>query len=119
MNAKSSLAGAMIATLGLMFYVYSNPSVASPNLGVAVAPQQSQSVSTFAYSQLTIEDDQFSFDEGGVEPVRARTLTALMRFLGSNERPTFVNLLNAIGSRGWELVEFNTAENVVTFKRQL
>ncbi len=119
MNTRSSIAGALIATLGLIFYAYSNPTIASTN-GSASAVQQSQSQSSeaFAYSQLTLEsEDQFTFDEGGLQPPRTRTLTALMRFLESNERPTYINLLNAIGSRGWELVE--TQNNTVTFKRRV
>lgn len=119
MNSRSSLAGALIATLGLMFYAYSNPSIASPNAPAIAKAQQSQPAATFAYAQLTIAGDQYSFDEGGREPVRSRSLTALIQFLGSNERATYVNLLNAIGSRGWEIVEVDTVANTVTFKRQL
>jgi len=119
MNARSSIAGALIATLGLMFYVYSNPSVAvSSSPAPAAAPQVSQSQVTFAYAQLTVEGDDFLFDQGGREIPRARSLTALMRFFGSSERPTYVNLLNAIGARGWEIVEVDTGESIVTFKQR-
>ena len=118
MNARSSIAGGLIATLGLMFYAYSNPSIASPSRPAATAIQQTQSSEVFAYSRLTVEDDdQFTFDEGGLQPPRTRSLTALMRFLESSERPTYINLLNAIGSRGWEMVE--TQNNTVTFKRRV
>ena len=115
MTSKSSIAGALIALLGLMFYAYSNPSTAisSPPL------QVQQPTTTFAYAQLTVEEDKFIFDQGGLETPRARTLTALIRLFGSSERSTYVNLLNAIGSRGWEIVEIDTAESIVTFKRQL
>lgn len=115
MTSRSSLAGAAIATLGLLFYVYSNPSIASSS----PPPQQIQSSDSFAYAQLTVEGDQFFFDEGGRETARSRSLSALLRFFGSNQRPTYVNLLNAIGSRGWEIVESNTSESIVTFKRRL
>jgi len=110
MNARSSLAGALIATLGLMFYAYSNPSIAESNGPVRQTQTQQllQGQATFAYAQLTVEGDEFLFDEGGLQTPRARSLTALMRVFGSNEKPTFVNLLNAIGSRGWEIVEIDT-----------
>ena len=116
MNARSSLAGALIATLGLMFYVYSNPSVAS-NSGPR-ARQESQPAQVFAYSQLTIDSDQYTFDDGGLERPRSRNLSSLLRVLGSNERATYVNLLNAIGAQGWELVESDDSGNLVTFKRR-
>lgn len=120
MNGKSSLAGALIAMLGLMFYAYSNPSVAvSSGPQTQASTRQSQSANAFAYAQLTVEDDQFIFDQGGLQTPRKRSLTALIRFLGSNEKPTYINLLNAIGSRGWEIVESDSAESIVTFKRRL
>jgi len=116
MTSRSSLAGASIALLGLMFYAYSNPSTAISSPPVPVQ----QSATTFAYAQLTVEEeDRFIFDQGGLETPRARSLSALMRLFGSTERATYVNLLNAIGSRGWEIVEIDTAESIVTFKRQL
>ena len=126
MNVKSSMAGALIAALGLMFYVYCNPSVARVQSYVNNPLQQvSQSVSTsgsasgFAYAQLTVDGDQFTFDQGGLETPRARSLTALMRVFGSSEKATYVNLLNAVGSQGWEIVAIDTAESIVTFKRRL
>ena len=115
MTSKSSLAGASIALLGLMFYAYSNPStaVSSPPL------QVQQASTTFAYATLSVEGEEYTFDQGGLEVPRARTLTAQLRLFGSDERPTYVNLLNAIGSRGWEIVDIETDESIVTFKRQL
>jgi len=116
MTSSSSLAGASIALLGLLFYAYSNPSaaVSSPRIQA-----QQSAVTTFTYAQLRVEEERFIFDPGGLEIPRARSLSALMRLFGSAERATYVNLLNAIGSRGWEIVEIDTIQSIVTFKRQL
>lgn len=116
MNSKSSIAGALIASMGLMFYICSNPQVA---VSSPTPVQIQDSTSGFAYAQLTVEGDEFIFDEGGLALPRARSMTALMRFLGSSQRPTYVNLLNAIGAQGWEIVESDTDASVVTFKRRL
>lgn len=114
----SSLAAALIVGIGLSIYVFTSPTIATPNLGPVV---QEQATSGFAYATLTKVDDSFVFDTGGLNPPREFSMGALMRTLNSQQRATMVNLLNAIGSRGWELVQKDKTgtTEVWLFKRSL
>jgi hypothetical protein len=87
-------------------------------------PQQGRTVSAtgFSYAQLTVSDDgQSTWDEGGNQIPQTRTLRALQRQLGNNQRTGLVNLLNAIGAQGWELVsnDIDGSQAVWNFKRRI
>ena len=112
MKNKSTWAAVLIVVLGLSFYAYSNP-------GLATAQQQARAVGV-SYAQLTINGEQYIWDVGGLEDPRERTLSSLLRVLGSRNKSTFVNLLNAIGSQGWVMIESNESDDGVqqwTFRR--
>ena len=83
MKSKSTWAAALIVVIGLSFYAYTNPGFATPQ-------QQARAVGV-SYAQLTVSGDQYIWDIGGIEDPRERTLSSLMRFLGSREKTTFVN----------------------------
>ena len=84
-------------------------------------PQRSGTVSTtgFSYAQLTVSaEGQLTWDDGGNQIPQTRTLRALQRQLGNNQRTGMVNLLNAIGAQGWELVSNDDGQTVWNFKRR-
>ena len=90
----------------------------SNNANAQQRSQQSQTSSGWQYAQLlALENDQYKWDEGGNQVPVARSLRALQRELGSNDRETRVNLLNAIGSNGWQLITVEE-EKVWTFMRR-
>ena len=116
MNNRSSFAAVLIICFGLSIYVFTSPSVATPNLAPAAQQQQE---SGFAYATLTINGATHVFDQGGQPLPREFTLTTLIRSLDSRERPSLVNLLNAIGNQGWELVLQDRNGSRWVFKRAL
>ena len=87
--------------------------LAAPVLSQQVQQKRS---SALAYAQLTIQgENQAIWDEGGNAIPRVDTLDGTYRRLGGTSRTSVVNVLNAIGNNGWELVEVTS--NVWTFKR--
>ena len=112
MNDKSLLRKIFVLALiaiggGLTAY-----SFAAPQQGLQIQQRRS----AIAYAQLTLQaDNQVIWDEGGNGIPRVDTIDGTYRRLGGSQRISLVNLLNAIGSNGWELVEVNN--NVWTFKR--
>lgn len=83
-----------------------------------VVAQQRQQTSSFVYARLIqLGDQQFTWDAGGNNVPRTGSLRLIQRELGGNSRDTLVNLLNAIGSNGWELVQIE--EGNYLFKRQI
>ena len=91
------------------------------SMGSSQAIQAQNQVSnnrTFEYAVLTISDaETFVFNEGesNIAP-RALELRILYSRLGGTSRPTLSNLLNVIGSRGWELVSVD--DQIWTFIRR-
>ena len=58
------------------------------------------------YAMLEIEDESnVTFRVGGVINVRTESLTATYRRLGGTDRGTFSDLLDQIGSAGWQLIQ--------------
>jgi len=110
MKAKSILVTVLLVGCALAVYA----AAASP-----VKPQVRQNVSqsnTWQYAQLVIiSEDEFQFLVGGNAPIRTRSTRALLGDLGSSQKPTLANLLDQIGSKGWELVAMN--DTSWTFKR--
>jgi hypothetical protein len=109
MKKKSLLMTALL--VGFAMAVYS--------FAASTAPRQtdSEQANRFSYAQLTIqENDQVTWDAGGNDLPRVRQLNALYRDLGGNQRATVMNLLNAIGQQGWELVQ--TDQATWTFKQR-
>lgn len=89
---------------------------ASPN--VAVQEQEQIQTTNIEYAQLTIVNDQLTFEVGGTNPVpRTFTLNGLYRSLGGNQRASFVNLLGKLGEQGWQLVEISQDRSIYTFVR--
>ncbi|MEM7783111.1 MAG: hypothetical protein AAF623_07140 [Planctomycetota bacterium] len=78
--------------------------------------QAQQAVSGIEYAQLTVSNGRYIFDVGGNIQPREFDLVGLQRSLGSRERATFVNLLNAIGQEGWELIPRDSS-GIYLFKR--
>lgn len=74
-------------------------------------------VSGVEYAQLTIAGEALTWDEGGNQLPQPRNMIALQRQLGSNARPSMVNLLNAIGDDGWLLVSNNDSQTIWNFMR--
>jgi hypothetical protein len=109
---KTKSISMIVLLVGCLFAVYA---IASP----PVKPQSRQNVSqstSWEYAQLVIiGEDDFQFLIGGDIPVRTRSTRALLGDLGGNGKPTLANLLNQIGSKGWELVAIN--DTSWTFKR--
>ena len=78
---------------------------------------QNPSQGDFEYAQLiVVGNDQLTFDDGGNDRPRTRSLKALYAELGGRNRATLVNLLNEIGDDGWELVG-SPVDGIWTFKR--
>ncbi len=96
MKNKSTWALVLVFALGLCLYTYAKPGFATP--------QQQVRAAEVSYAQLTIKGDQYTWDVGGNEVPRARTLNGLIRFLGKRDKPTFVNLLNALSAQGWNVI---------------
>ena len=93
-----------------------------PVVSSAIPQQQrsNQDVQTspeWEYAQLRIgSDKQVTWDEGGNQIPQPRSLRAVQRELDGSGRDTVVNLLSAIGKKGWELVQVDD-QIVWTFKR--
>ena len=106
----------MSGCLALCFVVCSivPPSVASNG---ASASTQSVQQTEWDYARLITDGESVSWHAGemNVEP-QIFTLETQYRRLGGRSRPNVVNLLNQIGSDGWELIV--TDEINWTFKRQ-
>lgn len=101
--------------VGLILAVYTVPKFAHSQQGALAQQQVGQRLGIQSYAQLTIKGDSVTWDPGGNEIPRIETLPVTYRRLGGNQRPTLVNLLNVIGSDGWELVLAN--DNIWTFKK--
>lgn len=111
MNAKSTLLILFLVGCGCALTVYS--------YAVPVAPQQRPRVvaTTHQFALLTVQSDQqVTWDDGGNDLPRTRTLNALYGELGGTQRPTLVNLLNVIGADRWSLVQ--TDQTNWTFQRR-
>jgi len=131
MDNRSSLAAVIIIGIGILGYTYSIPAqarveIASTQQGSTFVSTQARSqtasaqqITRFAYARLSINDQQYTWDVGGLQVPQTRTLLATIRSLGSQQRPTFVNLLNAIGNQGWELVPNSEGAGEFLFKRRL
>ena len=102
--------------LALFFVVCSivPTSVASKS---ATASTPSVEQTEWDYARLITDGESVSWHAGemNVEP-QIFTLETQYRRLGGRSRPNLVNLLNQIGSDGWELIV--TDEVYWTFKRQ-
>ena len=69
----------------------------------STARAQSQTVE---YAVLDfVNEDQVTFTTGGLVTVRTESIRNTYRRLGGQGRGSFVDLLNQIGSLGWNLVE--------------
>lgn len=111
MKNKSILLTLLIVSGVLVVYAIAAPPVQQARQNVTQA-------SGWEYAQLiVINDDEMTWLVGGDQPERVRPLRGLLGDLGGNGRPTLANLLDQIGSRGWELtfVENSTW----TFKRPI
>ena len=105
---KSSILAAIL--IGCVLAIYSLATPALSQQGNRV-----QQLDSISYAQLTIKGNEVTWDPGGNEISRTDTLNVTYRRLGGNQRATLVNLLNVIGSDGWDLVQIEN--NVWTFKR--
>ena len=111
LSRKTSVLAVLLICGGLAAYWFAAPAVSQQTQQI----QQRRS-GTIAYAQLTIQGEtQVTWDEGGNSIPRVDTLESTYRRLGGTQRSSVVNLLNAIGNSGWELVEVTS--NVWTFKR--
>ena len=111
MKNKSVLMTLMLVGSVLAVYAF----VAPPNW-----EQSRQNVSQsnkWEYARLVvIGEDELSFLRGGDQPDRIRSTRGLLGDLGGNGKPSLANVLNQIGTKGWELV---TIENSTwTFQRR-
>ena len=67
---------------------------------------QAQSDQSIEYARLEVNDtDQVTWRLGGVINPRTETVTTTYRRLGGQGRGTFADLLDQIGSEGWNLVQ--------------
>ncbi len=111
MKSKSFVGKSFVITLLLVGFGWAVYSIASPIQQRANVQEQAGG---FSYAQLTIQGDQVTWDIGGNDLPRQRNLNAVYRELNGEGRATTINLLNAIGANGWELVQ--VGDNVWTFK---
>lgn len=112
MNAKLSLLG-LVALIALGCYLMPQPKIATAQNPSAAASD------VVEYAQLTISGNVYTFEEGGArfEP-RKFDLDGMYRELNGRQRPSLVNLLQAIGTRGWELVDVSQDRDVYVFMRR-
>jgi hypothetical protein len=92
-----------------------------PMASTAEGQQQNAQTSQtqWEYAQLRIAStDAVTFDEGGSQLPITRSLRVIYRQLGGNDRDSLVNLLRAIGNKGWELVVVDDEQKTWTFKRR-
>jgi len=112
MKTKSFSGKTFAITLLLVGFGWAVYAIAAP---VPQANQKAQA-SGFSYAQLTLlGENQVTWDAGGNEVPRNRSISAVYRDLGGSSRVTEINLMNSIGQNGWELVQVDG--NVWTFKR--
>ena len=105
------LAGILAAVMVISTPIYTSA------LTPQSARQQQTTGNTFEYAQLTRENGNYVFDTGGNFVPPTRSSQALQRELGSSAPGRFVNLLDAIGSQGWELVQGGSGSTWI-FKRR-
>jgi hypothetical protein len=116
MNNKSHLRKIFVLAVLVIGGGFAAYSYAAPTLSQQSLQTQQRRSGTIAYAQLTIQgQDKVTWDEGGTSIPRVDTLAGTTNRLGGSPRASVVNLLNAIGNNGWELVEITS--NVYTFQR--
>ncbi len=99
MNRSIVLLATTIAVVAVALLWSTTPRVESAQRNV-------QSPSGWEYARLIVDLDGVTWDPGGVNTPRVRTMAAAINDQGAGGlKATLANLLNAIGANGWELVQ--------------
>ena len=103
MNKKNVLgiAALVIAAVFVMQMMQQDRAEARPTT-------QAQATQAIEYAILEVQDDDnVTFRVGGIAESQLRTesVRTTYRRLGGQDRGTFADLLNQIGSEGWNLIE--------------
>ena len=76
--------------------------------------QNAQSASAVEYAVLEVDGDNVTWKVSGNQIQRTESIKSAYRRLGGSNRGTFADLLDEIGSSGWELVQVQSSNWIFT-----